>query len=82
MGVPTKKLRKIAKKCGDDEQLIQDLGNSEYNECKIIAVLLMNSNDYSKEQIEKYMDLVHSWDLCDMYCKHVIIKKKIMRILY
>lgn len=29
-----------------------------------------------KEEIERYMDLVLSWDLCDMYCKSVIIKRK------
>lgn len=75
IGVPTTELRKIAKLHKNNNSLIPELWDSGYHECKILAVLLMKPDEYSKEQIENYMNLVYSWDLCDLYCKSVIIKR-------
>lgn len=75
IGVPTTELRKIAKLHKNNNSLIPELWDSGYHECKILAVLLMKPDEYSKEQIESYMNLVYSWDLCDLYCKNVIIKR-------
>lgn len=76
IGVSTSELRKLAKKYPKDKQLVDQLWRAGFHETKIIGVLLMKPNEYTSEEIEDYMSFVISWDLCDLFCKTVLIKRK------
>jgi 3-methyladenine DNA glycosylase AlkD len=81
IGVSTQELRKIARNIPKFERnkvLSQSLWATGYHEAKILAILIgaYNYNDYSKEEILSFMDAIQSWDLCDMFCKSILIKRK------
>lgn len=81
IGVSTQVLRKITRnipKPKRNKVLSQSLWATGYHEAKILAILIgaYNYNDYSKDEILFFMDGIHSWDLCDIFCKSILIKRK------
>ncbi len=75
IGVSTGEVRKIAKKAGKSNELAFELWNTGYHEAKLLAVLVFDKN-ITRSDIEKLMDEVTSWDLCDHLCKNLIVKTK------
>lgn len=76
IGVSTAVVRAMAKKTGKSKELANELWDSGYHEAKLLAVLVFDKRAISHEKIERLMDDVHSWDLCDHLCKNLIIKLK------
>ncbi|MGY3704941.1 hypothetical protein BW731_02200 [Vagococcus martis] len=76
IGVSTGDVRKIAKKYKKQEQLVDELWYYCFHESKMIAILIMEPENYSIEEIRYYMNMIHSWDLCDMFCKEVVVKRE------
>lgn len=81
IGVPTTELRKIARKIPKEERtkaLSFSLWQTGYHEAKILSVLIgaNHYNDYSKNEILDFMSEINSWDLCDLFCKSILIKRK------
>ncbi|WP_245186918.1 DNA alkylation repair protein [Enterococcus larvae] len=76
IGVATADLRKLAKKMPKDKVFIQALWQTGYHECKILAVLALRPADFSDEETASFMEEIYSWDLCDLFCKTVLIKKE------
>lgn len=74
IGVSTGDIRKMASKLGKSSDLAWKLWDTGYHEAKILAVLLMEKKKVTIEDIEKMMEKVYSWDLCDHICKNLIIK--------
>ncbi|WP_086349585.1 DNA alkylation repair protein [Candidatus Enterococcus clewellii] len=74
IGVATSDLRKLAKKMPKDKVFIQALWHIGYHECKILAVLALKPADFSKVELAALMEDIHSWDLCDLFCKTVLIE--------
>lgn len=75
IGVATADLRKLAKKMPKGKVFIQALWNTGYHECKMLAVLAMRPEDFSAEETAAFMKDIHSWDLCDLFCKTVLIER-------
>lgn len=75
IGVATADLRKLAKKMPKEKVFIQALWHTGYHECKMLAVLALRPSDFSKEETAAFMEEIHSWDLCDLFCKTVLIEK-------
>lgn len=76
IGVPTTELRKFAKKLPKEKDFLIELWQTDYHECKILTVLALIPKDCSDEDIEYFMNGIISWDLCDLFCKTVLIKQK------
>lgn len=76
IGVSTGDIRKLAKTVGKSDDLAYELWKTGYHEGKLLAVLLFDKKTFSLEEVEKLMDDVVSWDLCDHLCKNLIIKLK------
>lgn len=76
IGVSTSVIRTFAKEIGKSNELAFDLWSTGYHEARLLAVLLFNSKEISCADIEKLMQEVISWDLCDHLCKNLIIKRK------
>lgn len=75
IGVPTSELRKLAKRIPDEKTFLMNLWQTEYHECKILTVLATNPKDVTDEEIDYFMNGILSWDLCDLFCKSVLIKQ-------
>lgn len=79
IGVPTPELRKIARKIPKElrtKEIVKAFWVTGYHEGKIIGTLLMTKLNYSKQEINWYMSKIESWDLCDLFCKSVLINSK------
>lgn len=74
MGVSIKSIRKIAKTLPFSNKLAYELWETDYHEAKLLAVLIFDEKIFSIEQVEKIMEDVFSWDLCDHLCKNLIVK--------
>lgn len=75
IGVPTSDLRKLAKKIPKEKDFLIELWQTDYHECKILTVLALNPKDCTTEDINFFMDGIIYWDLCDLFCKNILIKQ-------
>lgn len=76
IGVSTGEIRNMAKKIGKSNELAFELWNSGYHEARLLAVLVFDKKIVTDTDIEKLMNEVCSWDLCDHMCKNLIAKIK------
>lgn len=76
IGVSTADIRKLAKEIGRSNELAFELWKTGYHEARLLAVLLFDKKQMSRNDIEYLMGDVTSWDLCDHLCKNLIIKMK------
>lgn len=74
IGVSTVDIRKMVSKIGKSNEQAWELWRTGYHEAKILAVLLMEKNKTSLDDIRLMMKDVHSWDLSNHICKNLIIK--------
>jgi len=75
LGVSIANLRKLAKGIKRSNSLAYQLWNTGYHEAKLLAVLIFEKEPLAIKEVEKLMDSVMSWDLCDHLCKNLIIKQ-------
>ena len=75
IGVPTSELRKLAKKIPKEKDFLLALWQTGYHECKILTVLALKPKDCTNKDINYLMDGIISWDLCDLFCKNILIKQ-------
>ena len=75
IGVPTSELRKFARKLPKDKDFLMKLWQTNYHECRILAVLALKPKDCTDEDISYFMSGIISWDLCDLFCKSILIKQ-------
>lgn len=74
IGVSTAEVRSLAKKIQKSNELALELWITGYHEAKLLAVLLMNPKEMTKDAVEQLIGDVISWDLCDHLCKNLLIK--------
>ena len=74
IGVSTAEVRSLAKKIQKSNELALELWITGYHEVKLLAVLLMNPKEMTKDAVEQLIGDVISWDLCDHLCKNLLIK--------
>lgn len=74
IGVSTGDIRKLAKKLGVSQTLSNELWATGYHEAKLLSVLIANINMINFTYIDRIMNDVVSWDLCDHICKNLIVK--------
>lgn len=75
LGVSTAELRKFARKIPKEKNFLMQLWQTNYHECKILAVLSLKPKDCSVLDINYLMEGITSWDLCDLFCKNILIKQ-------
>lgn len=66
ISIPT--LRKIAKQCGRDHQLAQELWASGIHEARILACFIDEPRQVSETQMDQWAAEFDSWDVCDQCC--------------
>lgn len=75
LGVSIANLRKLAKEVKKSNNLAYQLWKTGYHEAKLLATLIFEKEPLAIKEVERLMDDVISWDLCDHLCKNLIIKQ-------
>ena len=73
-GIPTTRLRAIAREIGKDHFLAQQLWASAIHEARILASMIDDPQSVTEEQMEKWVSCFDSWDLCDQCCINLFDK--------
>tara|TARA_B100001245_G_scaffold199496_1_gene159033 strand:- start:579 stop:1262 length:684 start_codon:yes stop_codon:yes gene_type:complete len=75
-GIRLPVLRKIAKEIGKDHELALALWDEGHHECKLLATLVAEPQPTTLNQMDKWVQGIYSWDLCDQLCINLLVKLK------
>jgi len=76
LGVSIPKIREIAKEIGKDHALALELWDSGIHEAKILASIIDDPELVTEKQLEKWVMMVDSWDVCDCVCSNLFDKTR------
>ena len=77
VGTPVTKLRELAKRLPHPNQpLAEALWNSGLHEARILASLLADPLQMTREKLNAWVKTINSWDLCDACCCNLFSKVK------
>lgn len=65
LGVSIPNVRRIAKRCGTDQQLASDLWSSGIHEARILATLVADRLEITARDLNSWVVDIDSWDVCD-----------------
>ncbi len=68
LGISIYDLRKIAKECGKDHRLAEELWQTGLHEARILASMVEEPSQVDEEQVERWVKGFDSWDVCDQVC--------------
>ena len=71
LGVSIPDLRKIAREIGKDHDLAKELWSSDIRETRILASLIDNPKEVTKEQMDAWVKDFDCWDVCDQTCMNL-----------
>jgi len=77
LGIKITTLRKIARKIGYNTQLSMELWDSGIHEARILASMIADPNEITKQIIETWIKDFNSWDLCDQCFNNLFRKTSI-----
>lgn len=75
-GVPMTVLRKLAIEIGKDHQLAISLWNENNLDAKMLAVMIMDSNEMNQKEIEKIANEINFCYLMDEYVDYVVFQRE------
>ena len=73
-GVSIPNLRKMAKEIGRDHSLAQQLWDSGIHEARILASMIDQVDQVTKNQMDAWIKDFDSWDVCDQCCMNLFDK--------
>ena len=73
-GVSIPNLRKIAKENGRDHQLAHNLWATGIHDARILAGMIDEPAEVTREQADKWAGDFDSWDVCDEVCMNIFEK--------
>lgn len=65
LGVSVPSIRRIAKRCGKDQQLAEGLWDTEIHEARLLALLVADPLTMTPEVRDRWALDLDSWDVCD-----------------
>lgn len=75
-GVPVVEIRKLAKEIGRDHSLGEKLWSTGNHEARILSTIISNPDKVSEQQMERWVKVVDSWDLCDQMCSNLFSRSR------
>ena len=73
-GISMPKLRALAKLIGKNHDLASELWDTGIHEAKILCALIGEPTKVTKEQADKWVSEIDSWDVCDQLCGNLMDK--------
>jgi 3-methyladenine DNA glycosylase AlkD len=74
-GVSVGATRAIARRLKGQHALAQPLWASGIHEARLLAILIADPQALSRTDIERWLDDVVSWDLCDHLCGNLVLRR-------
>lgn len=71
-GVPMPQLRALAKRCGPNLSVAQQLWASGWHEARIIATLIAPISEIDEILINKWVEDLDSWAICDAFTANLV----------
>ena len=71
-GIRLPQIRKIAKECGRNHELAQELWNHGYHETYLLATLIEEPEKVDSKQLHDWVYSFYSWDLVDQSCINLL----------
>lgn len=79
LGVPVKTLRAIARETGRSHALAEALWASGIHEARILASIVAEPKRVNRDQLERWVLDLDSWDLCDQCCTNLWVRTPFAR---
>ncbi len=79
LGVPVKTLRAIARETGRSHPLAEALWASGIHEARILASIIAEPKRVNRDQLERWVLDLDSWDLCDQCCTNLWVRTPFAR---
>lgn len=76
VGVTVLAVREMAKETGTDHELALELWNSGVHEARIMATVIADPEKTDSALLEKWVEDLNSWDLCDQFCNNLVTHTK------
>ncbi len=76
LGISMPEIRKLAKSIKKDHSLALELWDSGIHEAKILACLIADKKQLTRETMDKWVYEIDSWDVCDQVSGNLFIKTK------
>ena len=74
LGISMPNLRSIAKEIRNNNDLAIELWDTGIHEARILATLVADPKVISEERIDKWVEDIDSWDVCDQFCSNLLDK--------
>jgi 3-methyladenine DNA glycosylase AlkD len=74
LGVSIPTLRRLAKQAGKDHKLAGQLWASGIHEARVLASMVEDPDRVTEAQLERWVQALDSWDLCDQCCSNLFDK--------
>ncbi len=74
LGISIPVLRKMAKEIGKNHALSQELWDSNVHEARLLACLIADPTQATEEQMDRWVNDIDSWDLCDGFCNNLLYR--------
>lgn len=71
-GVPVPQLRRLAREFGTEQALARALWHTNVHEARILAVFIADAVAMSDREIERWLQDIGTWDLCDHFCVDLV----------
>lgn len=79
LGVSMPDLRALAKEIGKDHDLALELWETGIQDARILAALVDKPEKVTEEQMDKWVQGINSWDVCDQVCMNLFDKTRFAR---
>jgi 3-methyladenine DNA glycosylase AlkD len=73
-GVTMPEIRKLAKAIKKDHALALELWETGIRECQILASLVDDRKQVSKQQMDNWVSDFNSWEVCDQVCGNLFVR--------
>lgn len=74
MGVTMPEIRKLAKEIKKNHSLALQLWETGIRECQILASLVDDRKEVTKEQMDHWVSDFNSWEVCDQVCGNLFVR--------
>ena len=73
-GVSVGDIKNLSKEIGKDHKLALKLWNTKIRDARMVAALIEDPKQVTKEQLNTWVSDFNSWDICDHCCMHLLDK--------
>ncbi len=74
LGVSMASMRPLARELRREHGLAQTLWDTQVHEARILACLIDDPKQIGREQLERWVEDLDSWDLTDQFCNKLVVK--------